>query len=224
MMNAVLFDLDNTLYDSEEYFLGAFKAISSVVSEKYHVAEMAVYKSLVKIWKKKTSMYPHLFNDLLSAFQIDESELQNLVEIFNKYDGIIGPYNDTIPTLSALRKKGYQLGLVTDGNPERQARKVRILGIRTFFETIVYTTKIEPKPSSAAYLTALKKLKVGPSETCYVGDNPLIDFEGAKKVGITTIRILRGEFSRLPKNEFIDFEIRDLKKTIRIVRGCEKSV
>jgi putative hydrolase of the HAD superfamily len=217
-MNAVLFDLDNTLYDVEQYFLGAFRTISESLSKKYGFPRQNIYKKLVEIWNEKTSMYPHLFNDLLSFLKIDEKEVQNLLKLFNRHDGKIEPYPDTVTTLNALREKGCKLGLITDGNPERQKNKIKLLNIQHFFNIIVYTKEIEPKPSSISYLTALEKLGVEPSNVFYVADNPLIDFEGAKKAGIQTIRILRGEFAKLPKNMYIDFEIKSLCEIIKIVK------
>jgi FMN phosphatase YigB (HAD superfamily) len=66
-------------------------------------------------------------------------------------------------------------------------------------------------------MKALKKLDVVPSETFYVGDNPLVDFEGAKKAGMKTIRILRGEFKKFPKNMYIDFEVKDLIEVLKLL-------
>lgn len=218
-MNAVLFDLDNTLYDVEQYFFGAFRMISEYLSKKYGVPRQNIYKKLVEIWKEKTSMYPRLFNDLLNFFKIDEKEVQNLLKLFNGYDGRIKPYPDTVPTLNALREKGYKLGLITDGNSERQERKIKLLNIQHFFNVITYTKEIEPKPSPVSYLKTLKKLDVDPPNAFYVADNPLIDFEGAKKAGIKTIRILKGEFAKLLKNEYIDFEIRGLDEVLKLLGG-----
>lgn len=215
-MNAILFDLDNTLYDAKQYFLGAFKIISEFLSKKYATSQKKVYRSLVNLWKEKTSMYPRLFNDLLSSLDIDKKEVWNLVKLFNSYSGRIEPYPDAVTTLNALRKKRYRLGLVTDGNPERQERKIKLLNIQRFFEVIVYTKDIEPKPSPVPYLKALKKLEAEPSNAFYVADNPLIDFEGAKKVGMTTIRILQGEFAKFPRNKYIDSEIKRLNELLEV--------
>lgn len=220
-VNAVLFDLDNTLYDAKQYFFGAFAIISEFLSKKYGISQRDVYRSLVKIWEEKTSIHPRLFNDLLSFFDIDEKEVQNLLKLFNEYGGRINPYSDALPTLNALREKGYKLGLITDGNPERQERKIKLLNIQQFFDVVVYAKEIEPKPSPVPYLETLKKLDVGPSNAFYVADNPLIDFEGAKKAGMKTIRILRGEFAKLPKNMYIDFEIKDLSELLKLSGGKE---
>jgi putative hydrolase of the HAD superfamily len=218
-MGGVLFDLDGTLYDSKQYFFGAFRTISEYLSNKYGLSRANVYKKLVNIWKEKTSMYPRLFDDLLSSLEVNTREAQNLIQLFNKYEGELEPYPDAVPTLNALKKDGYKLGVITNGVPQRQKRKLELLGFHHFFDVVIFTKKIKPKPSPLPYLKALEELGIDSPSALYVGDNPLVDFEGAKKAGIKTVRILRGEFAKFPKNEYIDFEIVGLNEVLYLLRG-----
>lgn len=216
-MRAILFDLDNTLYDARKYFIGAFTVISEYLSGKYSIYQEVIYNELVKLWEKKTSMHPHLFNDLLYLFNINENEVEILVKIFNEYDGKLEPYPDAILTLQELKRRYYKLGVVTDGNVDRQKRKMELLGFRHFFDVIIYAKEIDSKSSPHPYFKALEELKTKPSNTFYVADNPLIDFEGAKKAGMRTIRLLRGEFAKVPGDKYIDFEINRLDKLLEII-------
>lgn len=216
-MKAALFDLDNTLYDAQQYFLGAFTDVSKYISAKHDIPEHAVYKALVKLWKEKTSTYPYLFNDLLELLHLSQDGLPTLVETFNEYAGTIEPYPDAIPTLHSLKETGVKLGIITDGNVERQKRKIESLKLETLFDVIVYAKESESKPSPLPFLTALDKLKVKPSDALYVADNPILDFKGAKEVGIKTIRILRGEYTIIPRNEYIDFEVERLEELLEII-------
>jgi len=218
-MKAVFFDLDNTLYDSREYCFGAFKEISDYLSEKYNIPSSEIYKNLTNLWQKKTSIYPYLFDDLLKILDIKNGKLtMNIVKIFNGYKGKLKPYSEVISTLKKLKKGGYKLGIITDGNVERQKRKIKLLGIKNFFETIIYTKEIEPKPSESPFLVALGKIKIKPRNAFYVADNPLVDFEGAKKIGMITLRIKKGEFMKIPKNKYIDFEIKNFSEILNIVK------
>ncbi|MCL0059468.1 HAD hydrolase-like protein, partial [Dehalococcoidia bacterium] len=94
-MKAVIFDLDNTLYNVEQYYLGAFKGIAEYLSKKYNLSEQENYKRLVNLWREKTSMYSRLFDDLLDFFNL-KNELGNVIKIFNTYDGELKPYPDVI--------------------------------------------------------------------------------------------------------------------------------
>jgi FMN phosphatase YigB (HAD superfamily) len=76
---------------------------------------------------------------------------------------------------------------------------------------IIYTKEIVPKPSEKPFLVAIKKSRTRVNNAFYIADNPLIDFEGAKKIGMKTIRLKRGEFVKFPINKHIDLEIFDFR-------------
>lgn len=218
-MTAVFFDLDNTIYDNRQYFLGAFKKIADYLAKKYNLPEKKIYNNSVKLWRKKTSFYPYLFNDLLRALKIkDDQALGLIIEIFNQYKGELTAYPDVISTLRKLKKQGYILGIITDGNIKRQARKIRVLDIKSFFKLIVYSKETAEKPSKMPFLAAIEKLKVNPSECLYLGDNPRVDFKGAKACGMKTARLLRGEFKNLSKDKYIDYEIKKFSEVLRLIR------
>ena len=216
-MKAIIFDLDFTLFDTEQYLKGAFCSISSYLSSKYPILKKDVYKTLYGMWNQKGSMHPYLFNDLLKSINIDEKELPNLINIYNNYQYVLNPYSDTIMVLSSLKKSGYKLGILTDGKPDRQKRKIELLNLKEYFDIIIYAKYISPKPSSSSYFNALQKLDLKGEDVLYVGDNPLLDFQGAKKAKMVSVRILRGEFSKIPTNEFIDYEINNLTEIEGII-------
>lgn len=216
-MKAVFFDLDCTLYDVRQYNLGAFKEISGYLSKKYNLRPQNVYKKLAHLWGKKTSGFPRLFDDLLDIFGL-ERELKKVIRLFNNYKGKLKPYPDTTPILKELKKKNYKLGIITDGDIERQKRKIKLLGIKFFFDVIIYAKAIEPKPSEKPFLAAAGQLNMNPKNVFYVADNPLIDFEGAKKIGMKTIRLKRGEFKKSPKNKYIDLEIKKFNQILNLIK------
>lgn len=218
-MKGIIFDLDNTLYDAEQYYFGAFKEITKYLSKKHNISKQEIYKRLVNLWREKTSMYSHLFDDLLDFFNL-EIELENIIKIFNDYDGEFKPYPDVIQTLKELKNRNHKLGIITDGKVERQKRKIKSLGIDEFFDAVIFTKEFDnPKPSEIPFQEAINKLKVSPQKSFYVGDNPLIDFEGAKKIGMKTVRVLKGEFRDIPKNEYIDYEISELKELLKVINN-----
>jgi putative hydrolase of the HAD superfamily len=215
-MKAIIFDLDNTLYNVEQYYLGAFKGIAEYLSKKYNLSKQEIYNRLVNLWREKTSMYPRLFDNLLDFFNLG-NELETAIKIFNNYDGELKPYPDVIPTLKELKKRDYRIGIITDGNVERQKRKLKLLGVDGFFDVIVFTKELNnAKPSEIPFQEAINKLKINPQKSFYIGDNPLVDFEGAKKIGVNTIRLLKGEFSEIPKNRHIDYEINEINELLNM--------
>ncbi|MGA2461292.1 MAG: HAD-IA family hydrolase [Candidatus Bathyarchaeia archaeon] len=217
MIKSIVFDLDNTLYDARQYFSGAFKDIAKYLSAQYGLSQRKAWKVLMDTWVKRTSAYPYLFDDALASLGV-RCDMKQLVRVFNNYSAEITPYHDTVPTLRALRRREVKLGILTEGNPSRQRRKIRLLGLRDLFKVVVVVGKGTSKSSPKPFLRTLRALRGRPNESLYVADNPLLDFRGAKTAGMGTVRLLRGEFKRVPKNEDIDLEIRRLGRILSIQR------
>lgn len=218
-MKAMTFDLDNTLYDVSQYYLGGFREIAEYLSKKYNLSSQKIYKKLKDIWDEKTSMHHHLFDDALDFFSC-KKELNRILGMFNDYEGELRPYPHVALILEELKKRKYKLGIITDGDVDRQKRKVRLLGLGGLFDEIILTKELGSlKPSVVPFQEMINRLGVTPQESLYVGDNPLLDFEGAKKAGMKTVRLLKGEFKDMLKNEYIDYEIREFKDLLSLVNN-----
>jgi beta-phosphoglucomutase-like phosphatase (HAD superfamily) len=59
-MKSAIFDLDNTLYDSAQYYSGAFSEVAEYLAGKYTQSRKNIYAKLMRNWRENTSMYPHL--------------------------------------------------------------------------------------------------------------------------------------------------------------------
>ena len=59
-VKAILFDLDNTLYDEREYIFGAFKDISDFLSERFPIRKEDCYRALLGEFEKKGSFFKEL--------------------------------------------------------------------------------------------------------------------------------------------------------------------
>ena len=121
--------------------------------------------------------------------------------------------------LNFIKKNNLQLGLISDGDPARQIRKLDLLKINDFFKIKVFPKEFGlDKRSVISFELFIKKAGVSPESCFYVADNPLVDFENSKKVGMNTVRILKGEYKKLPGNEYIDFEIKNLNSLLGILK------
>jgi putative hydrolase of the HAD superfamily len=216
-MKVIIFDLDYTLYDPKQYFFGAFREICKKFS-KNKILRERMFDFLVKRWREKTSMYPSLFDDFLNKFNLDV-ETREIVKIFNEYDGPLKPFPETIEVLERLKRKGVRLGVLTDGNPLRQERKIKLLGIKKFFDEIIFVKNTKySKKNKNLFLNISKKFSSLPKECSYVGDNPLLDFSGASKAGMKTVRIKKGEFRKIVSGPDVYFEVKDLNSIVEIFR------
>ena len=124
-----------------------------------------------------------------------------LVEVYRGHQPVLSPYPEVRTVLGVLGAS-FRLGLVTDGYLEVQRRKLAALGLAHYFAQVVFSDELGPsawKPSSRPFEVILRRLATDAAQAVYVGDNPLKDFVGARKVGMFTVQVQRtgGEYSDL---------------------------
>ena len=224
-VKAVIFDLDNTLYNEARYIDHAYGAISKYVSElDENMNRRRFYEALKRKFAARGSQYPRLFNEVLADHGIyGQKLLKSILRLYSSVAPNIKLYPSALAVLKRL-KKGHKLCLITNGNVTTQKNKVKLLKLSRQFDSIVYAralSKSQEKPSPAPYLLTLKRLGVSAAEAVYVGDNPLNDFSGAKKIGIKTIRLLKGEFKNLEvaQKDDADHRVSDLRGVERYLKG-----
>ncbi len=91
--------------------------------------------------------------------------------------------------LSALKKEGKKIGLVTNVGRKALEKAMTKLGLRPFFDVVVSRNDVQRmKPNREGLLLALRQLRVIHEKAVYVGDS-LDDIEAAKAAGIKVILI-----------------------------------
>ena len=227
MIRAIIFDLDDTLYDEMQFVRGGFEAVSSYTSKNANVNQNVVYQLLLDVLEKHGR--GQTFDIALKKLGLyNKNLIPKLVKVYRTHKPKLSLYSEVRTVLSTLRKQGYKLGLITDGNVEVQRNKVEALKIKDFFDCIIFSDEYgieKQKPNPFPYQKALKELKASARETIYVGDNPYKDFVSAKKLGIHTIRIMRGQYKNVTLNkEFeAEYQIINLGELIDIVPQIKES-
>ncbi|MCM8831835.1 MAG: HAD-IA family hydrolase [Candidatus Omnitrophica bacterium] len=220
-MKAILFDLDDTLYDEMLFVKGGFKAVSSYLSKNSKIDQDRIYQLLLNVLEKYGR--GHTFDIALKSLGLYTKDLiSKLVEIYRTHKPNIVLYSESRWVLYTLKKQNYKLGLITDGDINVQRNKVEALKIKKFFDCIVFSDEYgikNQKPSPFPYQKAMQKLEVISKETIYIGDNPFKDFVNAKKLGILTVRLLKGQYKdiRLDRLFEAEYQIRNLKELLGIL-------
>ncbi len=110
---------------------------------------------------------------------------QKLVSLFRE---IAVEYIFTKPMLKKLREDGYKLGIITNGNPVTQSKKIDLLTLRGYVDEIIISGEEDyDKPEPEIFVLMAECLAVEPAEMMYVGDNPLNDVEGSRRAGCTPV-------------------------------------
>ncbi len=222
-VEVVIFDLDNTLYDERKYVRSGFRAVSEYMAEKFKMDKDQLFRLFLSIFSKKGR--GEVFNLALEEFNMkNEETVLEMVNVYRNHSPIITVSKGTKNILFKLRQR-HRLGLITDGVKKVQEIKVKALDIASFFDVITYAVEYGGK-NKEVFLATLEKLKTKPPYSIYVDDNPTKAFAVAKKLGVHTIRIRKGENKNIVAADEQckpDFEIRRLEEVLGIIHYIESN-
>jgi len=99
-----------------------------------------------------------------------------------------------LPTLGELKNRGLILGLISNVVQDMEST-YKELGIQPYLDVKVTSSEVGcDKPQPGIFLAALKKARVKPEETVYVGDQHDLDIIGARGVGMKAVLIDRNNY------------------------------
>lgn len=197
MIKAVIFDLDNTLYDYDKCNAFAEARLFETIALDFAISkEQAV--QLLKQAKKNVkeqlgSGVAASHNRLLYMQNVCEQAGRNPFEYALKfYDVYWNTFlaNMTLftyagPLLQELRQKNMKVGVLTDLTAHIQYRKIIRLGIENQIDYLVTSEEAgAEKPSEKIFRLMLAKMNVCPEEALMIGDSLPKDIQGAEAVGI----------------------------------------
>ncbi len=116
-------------------------------------------------------------------------------------------YDDTIPLLQTLRSLGLRLAIVSNG-PVAMGGLSKSLGLSSFVDAFILSSKIGvTKPGRLIYTRAIDQLRLQASQCIFVGDGNDHELDGAREVGMYTIKVKRprGPYANL-KDESLDWD------------------
>ena len=98
------------------------------------------------------------------------------------------PSPGAVDTLRHLRGEGVRLALVTNGNADRQRRKVETHGLGPLFDYVLIEGEFGlGKPDERVYRYALSRTGTPPGETRMVGDNLEWEVVAPQRLGMAGI-------------------------------------
>lgn len=185
-IDAVLFDLDGTLNDSE--WLGQ-EAYSLGISE-------TIGKSLTD--NQKLQLIGKPFSALYQVFpDLDEADYAKIVDAtlfhYKKRNREIRSYPGIKELLVSLNSSGFRLGILTAKLRENVLIELECNSILQYFENIFAKEDCrEFKPSPKPLLDLAAKFGVDPMKCIYLGDQPS-DILAANSAGMISCGALWGE-------------------------------
>lgn len=190
-VRALLFDMDNTLFD----LVGAQIAACRAVTRSLGV-------------KEENLLFPYFLRPV-HGFESHENILDFMqdrgIPVPGSYDRVrriyeqekiraITPYPGVIDTLSLIQDRGLPMGIVTDAHSRDAVMRLEKAGLLPFFSCMVtYDLVRVKKPAHEPFIIALDMLKTTTDEVLLVGDSPRRDIEPGKTLGIRTVYARYGD-------------------------------
>ena len=196
MIEAVLFDLDDTLYPQAQWLEGAWGKVCA--SAMRWGVKPEVLQPAIRSVAAEGSAGGGIIDRTLALLDVEHVPVAELVAAFRAHTApVLVPYPGARDLLRALRSR-VPVGLVTDGYEATQRSKVSSLNLDDAFDVVVYSDqwgrqfrKPHPKP----FTLALDALAVAPEQAVFVGDHPVKDVEGPQAIGMRSVRVRTGEYS-----------------------------
>jgi putative hydrolase of the HAD superfamily len=222
-IRAIVFDLDETLYDEAHYVESGLAAVAKELASNsgFEVSTLLkVMQEDIRLNGRGTA-----FNAALKALgQLDTPDaIANTLAVYRNHLPDIQLFPDAKALLQFLAVNMPQLktGLVTDGLPRMQKNKVQALSLDLAFNTICYCWELDaPKPSPKGFEQVVNTIGCKPNECIMVGDRVDNDMAPAKALGMFTVRVVRGRYADQPSPpDLVDISLPDLYSLPDLLKG-----
>ena len=222
MIQAVIFDLDNTLLDFMNMKIKSVEsAVNGMIEAGLQMESGIAKENIITIYEKKGWEYQEVFDDFIrnEIGKLDYKILASGIVAYRKAkEASLILYPNVNSTLITLSKWGLRLGVVSDA-PSREAwMRICSVNLHHIFDAIVTfhdTGMHKPSPEPFEKISSL--LSVPAINSLMVGDWPERDVIGAKKLGMKTAFAKYGDvFST--KHSGADYDIMDIKEILSIIK------
>jgi HAD superfamily hydrolase (TIGR01549 family) len=233
-LKAVLFDVDDTLFDRK----GAQLLVLDVIAREFRdlfsgidrqkLAEAFLESDRLTTLEFYGEIYTvrnirvrraRVFLDML---ELDGEHAEAIAELYvEAYPRSNAPVDGAMAVVEALAPK-FQLGIISNGLPDVQYRKLETLGLGHFFDCIVLSEELGVrKPDPAIFWHATGLLGREPDECLYVGDSYTADVVGAKRAGLPVCWFNPSGLHPPQDSVECDFEVRALAQVCEILNEVE---
>lgn len=230
MVDAVIFDLDNTLMDFMRMKENAIDAaVIAMIDAGLDMHPDEARDKLFAIYDQEGIEYQKIFDHFLEEQlgEINWKILSSGVVAYRRArEAALVLYPHVNMTLAELMKRGMKLAVLSDA-PRREAwLRLSYLQLQHVFDTVItFEDSGFRKPHQTPFIKVLSVIDAIPERTIMVGDWPERDLVGAREVGMITVFARYGyAFGREPVgSEGADYVIDDIREIIPIVDTIKRT-
>jgi putative hydrolase of the HAD superfamily len=209
-LEAVLFDLDDTLHDDTATYQRAAERVAEVVGAERGVSPAALLTAYIAqsdgFWKNLhvgqmgtplVGLRATLWGNALRETGLDDPALaERCGADYNRFRrDHLRLWPGALDLLGSLRARGYKLALVTNGFAETHREKLVLLELEDAFDEVFIADEVGMlKPDPRLFRLACERLGVEPAAAAMVGDRYERDVRGAHAAGLFAVWLnVRGE-------------------------------
>ena len=190
LIKAFLFDLDDTLLDRQASVEPFMKGLYVRYDLNRHVLYQAYWEHFKAMDKQGYADKQEVFQAFVERYALPIS-VDELITSFrqNAWRGCKEfLFPDAGEVLMELHRRGYKLGIITNGSGESQRTKLSESGLASLVDTALISGEEQvKKPDQEIFIRAAERLGVSVLECVFVGDNPESDIGGADNAGMKTV-------------------------------------
>ncbi|MGX7204291.1 HAD family hydrolase [Enterococcus pingfangensis] len=196
MIQGIVFDLDDTLYEQQAPFADAITALfptfpltkmNALFIRFRHYSDLHYLKSITGEWSLAKMRYERIrlaFADF--DFVPADSELDAFQAAYDQALQSIALPAEISASLDYLNQQEVPIGIITNGPVKRQTDKINALQLTNWInqENIIISDGVQiQKPDPDIFRLMEEKLNLTPDSLLYVGDSFDNDVLGAKAAG-----------------------------------------
>ncbi len=176
---AIVFDLDDTLYNEIDFLKSAYQELAKKLSPG---SWQQLFSNLFSRYRNKMNVFEHVSE----TYGVSMNELINL---YRNHFPDIKPFDGVMGLISHIKEKEGKVAIITDGRSITQRNKIKALGIIDYIDFIAISEEIgSEKPNEVNYRLIEKELKC--PINYYIADNIKKDFITPKRIGWQTICLM----------------------------------
>lgn len=221
-ITAVLFDMDNTLFDFVETKIAACEAVNRRLGLE-RTRDLLFY--FLRDTGRSFEDLEHL-RDFMKDLGVYSEEA--FAECCRVYEDIkirhLSPYPAIENTLVQLKERGLSLSVVTDAQRQNAISRLEKTGLFEMFDAVITSDMTGThKPDLKVFQYALEMLGCCPEEVLMVGDSLRRDIAPAKQMGMMTAHARYGDRNLHEERcEQADVILTDISEVLQVVdqRRC----
>jgi putative hydrolase of the HAD superfamily len=203
-LRAIFFDLDDTLYSTSEFSERARRtSVDALIGAGLKAEPEELLAELDEVVREFSSNYEYHFDKLL--LRLPRRLYRGINPAIIIAAGIaayhdtkfryLRPFEDAYEVLRTLARTELTRGVITAGLEKKQAEKLvrmRLAPLLSPGAIFISDQLGVSKPNEKLYQRACSDLNLKPTESMYVGDNPVTDIDPPNRLGMYTVQVVRG--------------------------------